>query len=91
MHGVDGGFEMDSAGTFGVFGAFAGLLIVLGVVILLVFLFWAPLKLYGIHSEAKKTNALLAMIMSRHDAQCNMLAVIAAKASGASTPPPPAL
>jgi hypothetical protein len=75
-------------------GAFAGMFIilaVLGSVILLAFLFWAPLKLYGIHSEAKKTNALLAQIVSRHDAQCNMLAVIAAKASGTSALRPPAL
>jgi hypothetical protein len=58
-------------------GAFAGLLVLLAIIagfIQLIFLFWAPLKLYGIHKEAKYTNVLLAHIISRHDAQCNVLA-----------------
>jgi hypothetical protein len=78
--------------SLGAFGAFAGLFFLVAIVvgfILLFFLFWAPLKLYGIHKEAKFTNVLLQQILSRHDAQCNMLAAIAAKSN--SSPPPPGL
>jgi hypothetical protein len=37
----------------------AGAIFVLGALILLGILFWSPIKLYGIHREAKRTNELL--------------------------------
>jgi hypothetical protein len=41
--------------TTGIVGA----ILVLGCLILLGVLFWSPIKLYGIHREAKRTNQLL--------------------------------
>jgi hypothetical protein len=40
-------------------GIAGAILVLVGGLILLGILFWSPIKLYGIHREAKRTNELL--------------------------------
>lgn len=74
------------------------MVVVVGVfLVFLVMLFVAPIKLYGIHSEARNTNdllrrqnTLLAQISEHHQTQIRLLATIANQLTAGTSVQPPA-